>query len=43
MQKMMDKLINHFQDFENDIAEYVEDDLFDGITGYLYCLLKIAH
>lgn len=40
---MVDKLIDMFSEFENELGSFLEDDLVDGISGYLYCLLIIAN
>jgi len=38
---MTEKIIRHFEFFENDLGNYAEDELLYGIAGYLYCLLMI--
>lgn len=40
---MLDKLLEHFHVFENDLGHYVEDEVLYGISGYLYCMLVILH
>lgn len=43
MTTMVDKILKHFEHFENDLGDYVEDEVLYGISGYLYCLLMILN
>lgn len=38
---MVQKLIDIYDRFENDLGKYVEDEVLYGNSGYLYCLLMI--
>ncbi|CDW91116.1 lanc-like protein 2 [Stylonychia lemnae] len=40
-ERMLDKLLEHYYVFENDLGEYAEDEILYGISGYLYCLLEV--
>lgn len=41
MNTMVDKILKHFEHFENDLGDYAEDEVLYGISGYLYSLLMI--
>jgi hypothetical protein len=42
MKLMVERILRHFEYFENDLGErYLEDELLNGIAGYLFCLLMI--